>query len=251
MKLVADFMVEVPLLKLDDTVTKARQILRDDSFREIYIHDGKKKLLGYIDITDVLQVRSTKSNVTVEGYMKEAAAVFLTTPIEDAVRSIREFRTDSAAVTDEKRNIIGGVIISDLFPIIITRHELRGLAGDYMAKKVISCAPDDPVQKVYSLIIESGFSAFPVVSKNKCLGIISRRDLLKAGRVRSVLENNASTPIETLMTKTVISVSPEEPVQSAAALMVRYDISRVPVLESTRVVGILDRHDVMKALVLA
>jgi CBS domain-containing protein len=89
-----------------------------------------------------------------------------------------------------------------------------------------------------------------VIKKNKCLGIISRRDLLKAGRVRTVLENNASTAIETIMTKTVISVSPEEPVQSAAALMVRYDISRVPVLDSTRVVGILDRHDVMKALVL-
>ncbi len=251
MKLVADFMVDVPLLKLDDTVTKARQILRDDSFREIYIHDGKKKLLGYIDITDVLRILATKSNVTVEGFMKEPAAVFEGTTIEQAVKSIREFRTDSAAVTDERRNIIGGVIISDLFPIIITRHELRGLAGDYMTRKVVSCAPEDPVQKIYNLIIESGFSAFPVIKKNKCFGMISRRDLLKAGRVRSVLENNASTPIETIMTKTVVSVSPDEPVQSAAALMVRYDISRVPVLDSTRVVGILDRHDVMKALVLA
>lgn len=46
MKMVADFMVEVPLLKRDDTVTKARQILRDDSFREIYIHDGKKNSSG-------------------------------------------------------------------------------------------------------------------------------------------------------------------------------------------------------------
>lgn len=243
-------MVEVPLLKLDDTVTKARQILRDDSFREIYIHDGKKKLQGYIDITDVLQIRSTKSNVTVEGFMKEPAAVLENTTIEQAVRIIREFRTDSAAVIDERRYIIGGVIISDLFPIIITRHELKGSAGDYLTKKVITCAPDDPVQKVYNLIIESGFSAFPVIKKDKVLGIISRRDLLKAGRVRSVLENHASTPIETIMTKTVISVSPEEPIQSAAALMVRYDISRVPVLESTRLVGILDRHDVMKALVL-
>lgn len=251
MKMVSDFMVDVPLLKQDDMVTKARQILRDDSFREIYIHDGKKKLLGYIDITDVLRIMATKSNVTVDGYMKEPATVLKSTPIEGAVRSIREFRTDSAAVIDEKRSIIGGVIISDLFPIIITRHELRGLAGDYMTKKVISCAPEDPVHKIYSLIVESGFSAFPVIKKNKCLGIISRRDLLKAGRVRSVVENNAATPIETIMTKTVISVSPEEPVQSAAALMVRYDISRVPVLESTRVVGILDRHDIMKALVLA
>ena len=170
MKMVTDFMVEVPLLKLDDTVTKARQILRDDSFREIYIHDGKKKLMGYIDITDVLRILATKSNVTVEGYMKEPAAVLENTPIEEAVTSIREFRTDSAAVIDEKRSVIGGVIISDLFPIIITRHELRGLAGDYMTKKVVSCAPEDPVHKIYNLIIESGFSAFPVMKKKSVSG---------------------------------------------------------------------------------
>ena len=248
MKRVADFMVDIPLLKPDDTMTKARKILRDDAFREAYVHDGKKKLLGYIDITDVLQVRSTKSNVTVEGFMKEAPGVRESTPIEDAVQVISRFRTDSAAVMDEHENVAGGVVVSDLFPVIITRHEVRGVVRDCMSKKVRTCAPDDPVQKVYTLITESGYTAFPVVKKNKCLGIISRRDLLKVGRIRSAMENNVSVPVETIMTKDVVSVTPEDSVQSAAALMVRHDISRVPVLDSAHVVGILDRHDVMKGI---
>ena len=72
MKVISDFVIDVPVLKYDDQVTKARQMLRDDIFREIYVHDGKKKLMGYIDITDVLRVTATKSNVTIEGYIKDA-----------------------------------------------------------------------------------------------------------------------------------------------------------------------------------
>ena len=73
MKCAQDFMIEVPVLKFDDQITKARQILRDDGFREVYVTDAKKALLGYIDITDALRVTATKSNVTVEGYVKDAA----------------------------------------------------------------------------------------------------------------------------------------------------------------------------------
>jgi len=248
MKLVADFMVDVPKLKSSETVTKARQVLRDDVFREIYIYDDRKKLAGFIDLTDVLRVTATKSNVTVEGYIKDAASVTCNTPIEDAVRAIRDYRTDSACVVNDQMNIEGGVLLSDLFPIIITRHELRGSVSSYMTRNVVTCAPGDPVQKIYSLIVESGFTAFPVVKKNKILGIISRRDILKAGRIRAALENGAAVPVETLMAKDVVTVFPDEPIQAAAALMVRHDISRVPVVESGNIRGILDRHDVLKGL---
>jgi CBS domain-containing protein len=250
MKLVADFMVDVPLLKMTDAVTKARQVLRDDAFREVYIHNGKKKLLGYIDLTDVLRVTATKSNVTVEGFLKEAAKVTSDTPIEYAVRAIKDYRTDSAAIVDGQMNITGGVLLSDLFPIIITRHELRGSVSDCMSRKVVTCSPDDSVQKIHNLITESGFTAFPVIKKNKLVGVISRRDILKAGRFRTALENGTAIPVDTLMTKEVLVVSPDEPVQSAAALMVRHDISRVPVVDSGNIKGILDRHDVLKGLVL-
>lgn len=250
MKLVADFMVDVPQLKLSETVTKARQMLRDDIFREVYIHDDRKKLAGYIDLTDVLRVTATKSNVTVEGYLKEAASVASDTPIEEAVRAIKKYRTDSACVVSGQRIIKGGVP-SDLFPIIITRHELHGSVSEYMTKKVVTSAPEDPVQKIYSLIVESSFTAFPVVKKNRIVGIISRRDILKAGRIRASLESGAAVPVETLMTKDVITVSPDEPIQGAAALMVRHDISRVPVVDSDRIRGILDRHDVLKGLTIS
>ena len=65
MKTAQDFMIGIPVLKYNDQITKARQILRDDRFREVYVVDAKKNILGYIDLTDGLRVTATKSNITV------------------------------------------------------------------------------------------------------------------------------------------------------------------------------------------
>ena len=248
MKVAADFVIDVPIVKTDDLVTRARQMLRDDIFREVFVYDSKKCLAGYIDITDVLRVTATKSNITVEGFLKEINPVLPDASVEEAARVIRENRTDSAPVIDENKQIVGGILLSDIFPIIITRNELHGIVRDLMNKKVVTCSPTDSVQKVHNLILESGFTAFPVIKKNKLVGMISRRDLLKDGRVRSALESGNIVPVEEIMQKKVISITPSEKAGVAAEIMVRFDIGRLPVIEDERLVGIVDRHDILKGL---
>jgi CBS domain-containing protein len=125
MKTAQDFILEVPELRFNDQITKARQILRDNRFREVYVVDAKKNLLGYIDLTDGLRVTATKSNVTVEGFVKEAPMVNPVDPIEHVAMSMREYKTDSVAVVDPRPVIIGGVLLSDVFPVIISRNKLR------------------------------------------------------------------------------------------------------------------------------
>ncbi len=248
MKCVSEFMIQVPVLKSDEPLTKARSMLRDDVFRELYVQNGKRKLLGYIDITDALRVKATKSNVTVEGYVKEAAAVHQEDLIEAGMRQIRDHRTDSAAVIDEESKIIGGILLSDLFPVIISKHELKGDVARYMSKSVVTCTTDDTIQRILSLIVESGFTAFPVIKKGKLIGIISRRDLLRERRIKASPETPSSTTVEGVMTKTVVTIGPNEEISRAAELMVKHDISRLPVVEEGRLLGIIDRHDALKGL---
>ncbi len=249
MKTAQDFIIEIPVLKPGDQITKARQILRDDRFREVYVADAKKNLLGYIDITDGLRVTATKSNITIEGFVKEAPMVHPADSIEVAARVMRSYRTDSAAVVDPEPRVAGGVLLSDLFPVIISRNELHGTVGTRMSGDVVALAQEDEIQKVYSRIVESGFSAFPVLKKKRLVGIISRRDLIGSRRVRTVIADHARTPVETVMTKDVVTISPDEPVSAAAELLVKHDVSRLPVLEGGRLVGIIDRHDVLASLV--
>jgi Mg/Co/Ni transporter MgtE (contains CBS domain) len=108
MKVAADFVIDIPTVKIDDLVTKARQKLRDDIFREVFVYDAKKVLAGYIDITDVLRVTATKSNITVEGFLKEITPVLPGVSVEEAACIIRKNRTNSAPVIDENKQIVGG-----------------------------------------------------------------------------------------------------------------------------------------------
>ena len=241
-------MVEIPVLRFSDQITKARQILRDDRFREIYVVDDAKKMLGCIDITDALRVTATKSNVTVEGFIKDAPQVHAADPIERVAKEIRKFRTDGAAVVNEQRQVIGGVLLSDLFPVLISRHELHGNVADHMTRNVVTADAADSIQHIYMLIVESGFSAFPVVKKKKIIGIVSRRDLLRGGRTRAAIAHAVHTAVGEIMTKEVITIRPDEAISLAAELLVRHDISRLPVIDGGSLAGIVDRHDVIAGI---
>ena len=250
MKVASNLMVKIPVLRYDDHVTKARSVLRDDVFRELYVVDEKNRLMGYLDISDVLRVVDTKSNVTIKGFVREAAQVARDTPLTEVARAIMDAYTNSAAVVDEDGVLQGGVLFSELFPVLISRRNIPGRVGDVMTREPITCAPEDPIHKIYSLIVSSGFIAFPVVQKDEVIGIISRRDLLRAGNVRISVKNQADTTVDRVMTTPVISVTPDDQVATAARLMVDHDISILPVIdERKRIVGVIDRHDVSSCLI--
>ena len=248
MKTAQDFMVEIPVLKVSDGMTKARQILRDDRFRELYVIRANKTLAGYIDITDALRVTATKSNVTLEGFVKDAATVHPADTIEHVATVMGKYRTDSAAIVDGERRVLGGVLLSDIFPVIISRNELPGRVAPHMSGDVVTAGPADPIQKIYALIRDSGFTAFPVVKKKRLVGIISRRDLISSRAVRSTLTGHTQKTVEDVMKKPVITITPEEQLSVAAKLLVQYDVSRLPVLDGDRLIGIVDRHDVLSRL---
>jgi CBS domain-containing protein len=186
--------------------------------------------------------------VTIEGYIKEASTVSQGDTLEQVARVMRDHETDSVAVVDPNNHIIGGVLLSDVFPVITSRHELHGIVASHMTKDVIIASPTDTIQKIYTMIMESGFTAFPVVKKKRIIGLISRRDLIRTRRVQSVIAQHAHTTIEEIMSKDVITIGPDEPIGSAAELLVKHDVSRLPVTDGDRIVGIVDRHDVLRGL---
>nr|WP_320161987.1 CBS domain-containing protein [uncultured Methanoregula sp.] len=248
MRTAQDFIIEIPVLKPTDQITKARQILRDDRFREIYIVDAKRNLLGYIDITDGLRETSTKSNVTIQGFVRDAPLADPADSIERVAKTMREFHTDSAAVVSPRPRMIGGVLLADLFPVIISRNELHGEVADRMSGRVVAADPADELQQVYTMIMESGYSAFPVVKKKRLVGIVSRRDLISTRHVRSEIARNARIPLEDMMTKEVFTITPDDPVSTAAEMLVKHDISLLPVMNGDHLVGVINRHDILAAL---
>ena len=107
MKTAQDFILENPVLKNSDQITKARQILRDGRFREVYVEDGKPTLFGYIDFMDGLQVTATKSNVTVEGFVTYAPMANPKDSIGQMAKTMQSFPTDSVAGVDSAKHMQG------------------------------------------------------------------------------------------------------------------------------------------------
>jgi CBS domain-containing protein len=87
-----------------------------------------------------------------------------------------------------------------------------------------------------------------VLKRRQLVGMVSRRDLLSSGRARG--QADAKLPVEAVMATPAITIAPDAAVRDAAALICRHDISRLPVVENGRVVGIIDRHDVLRAIAL-
>ena len=132
------------------------------------------------------------------------------------------------------------------------------LVRDRMTAPAITISPEAPFQEAVKLMREKGFRRLPVVDrKGRLVGIISERDLLHASpspaSSLSIWEMNYllwKLKIEELMSKKVISVAPETPIEEAARLMVDHKIGGMPVIDADgKVSGVITETDIFKTFV--
>jgi len=141
-------------------------------------------------------------------------------------------------------------------------------ARDVMVAPVITLKPSATVQEAAKLFMERHISAAPVVDEQgKVVGIVSEGDLLhrvEAGtetrrpwwlRLLASEETVArdyikahSRRVEDVMTRNVISITPETPLQEVADLLESKRIKRVPVLSNGQLVGIVSRANIVQAV---
>jgi len=113
------------------------------------------------------------------------------------------------------------------------------LANDIMTKKVITVTPTTSVKDLAKTLTKNKISGTPVADKNgKLLGIVSRTDVVaKRGE-----------KVKDIMSKDIISVNEEIPVEEIANLFTTHKINRVPVLQGKKLVGIVSRADIVRAI---
>lgn len=129
---------------------------------------------------------------------------------------------------------------------------------DRMSSPAVTVTPDTPFPEAMQLLREHKFRRLPVVDKDgKLVGIVSERDLLYASpspaSSLSIWEMNyllAQLKIEEIMTKKVITTTPDAPIEEAAHLMVTNKVGGLPVVdENNKVVGVITETDIFKTFV--
>jgi CBS domain-containing protein len=141
-------------------------------------------------------------------------------------------------------------------------------ARDVMASHVVTVSPELDVRAVANTLVTNSISGVPVVDANKkIVGIISEGDLMRRvvlgpERKRSWWFELFSSPdqqwaefarshgrkAKDIMTRRVITVDPDTPLQEIANLLEGHGIKRVPVVKDDQLVGIVTRANLVQAL---
>ena len=127
------------------------------------------------------------------------------------------------------------------------------LVGERMSHPIISIAPDMPVHDALDMFKRERIRRAPVVKEGKLIGIVSDKDLLNASpspaSSLSIWEMNyllSKITVSEVMTKKVLTVAEDTPIEEAARIMADNKIGGLPVLRDGHVVGIITETDLFK-----
>ena len=129
------------------------------------------------------------------------------------------------------------------------------LIGERMTRNPVLCAPDISVTDAFDLMKKSRIRRMPVVDKHgKLVGIVSDQDLQRVSPSPATTLSTYEIPyllskvkVSDVMTKQVITVQEDTPIEEAARIMVDNKIGGLPVVnETSAVVGIITETDIFK-----
>ncbi|MCK5540142.1 MAG: CBS domain-containing protein [Deltaproteobacteria bacterium] len=126
---------------------------------------------------------------------------------------------------------------------------------EIMNREVLSVSPQDRVCDVIDLFLEKNITGAPVTEQGKVVGVISRKDLLPLITSFEIdcssleqIRRTCSHFVADHMQSQVVTVQPVEAVEKCALIMTDNRINRLPVIEGGKLIGIVTRGDILKAL---
>lgn len=139
-------------------------------------------------------------------------------------------------------------------------------AADVMTYGAATIRPDAPMEEAARLMLQHRISGLPVVDeRSQLVGMVTEGDLLRpkegaGGRQRPrwlelVFGRETDGPrlarlatVADVMTRPVLTVREDTPVQEVASILQDHAIKRVPVVRDGRVTGIVSRADLLRGL---
>lgn len=142
---------------------------------------------------------------------------------------------------------------------------------DIMQTAVIATGPDATVEELADLLADNKISGVPVIDgENRVIGIVSEADVIlqdadlhfphyvqllesiiyleSVRKFKERYRKAFGTKVADIMTDDVACISPDASVRDAATLMADRKVNRLPVTEARRLVGIVTRGDVVRAI---
>jgi len=144
-------------------------------------------------------------------------------------------------------------------------------AKDIMTRTVHSVTADTEVEELARLFVTRGVSAMPVLDEaGRLQGVVTETDLVEQDKplhvptvvslfdwvlyleseknFREEVEKITARKVGEICTREVVTCSPDTPVSEIAALMIEKKAHLIPVVENMKVVGVVARLDIIRAM---
>ena len=115
---------------------------------------------------------------------------------------------------------------------------------DIMVDRVITTKTDVTVKDAAKLMNKHEIGCLVVVENGKPVGIITERDLLRRVLARSGKAEQKK--VSQIMTKPLLSVTPDMEIEEAAKLMFHKKIKKLPIVEKGKLLGLLTLTDILR-----
>jgi CBS domain-containing protein len=115
-----------------------------------------------------------------------------------------------------------------------------------MSIRRITVSPHETARLAILRMLEENVGAVAVCDGPRLVGIFTERDVLALAGEGTDLD---SVMVEDVMTRTVVSISPDDDVRAAASLMAERKIRHVPVVQDGNLLGMVGIRDVLGTLV--
>ncbi len=127
------------------------------------------------------------------------------------------------------------------------------LVEQRMSRPVIAIRPDMAIHDVQNLFKQEKIRRAPVISKGELVGIVSDQDLINATPSQATSlsrwEMNyllSKLTVKEIMTKNVITIDEDTPIEQAARIMADEKIGGIPVMRDGKVAGMITETDLFK-----
>lgn len=240
-----------------------RQPLSDDQralynrlLKRVETHEigGQTVLIVAVRVEEYVAEISTLAQQLMVLY--DPAALFLLVQMRSEIQLVARSKSDSVDVAEIARAFGGGGHATASAALIHSRglktqqKKLLQLLQDHikphtsvhdiMSYGVRVLAPTDTIAQAAEQARRWGHEGFPVVSKKRLVGVLTRREI-----DRALHHKLQKQPVSRFMSQPV-SVAPTDSVEQLQRVMMQHSLGQLPVVEDDNIVGIVTRTDLLK-----
>ena len=272
-------LITKPIIVTPNTsLIKTREILLKNKVKRVIIVFNKKPI-GVItekDIAKKIYELGTKPISSVKAKDFKQKKLFTLTKensVQECAKVMKKNRISLVIIENEDKTLRGIVTETDLVSAFLTKKSPSIKVSKIMKKQLITAAPSDPILHVESLLLRYSISRVIIKRDQRPVGIITFRDFVPAkipqwiaesADPREVQEYKFKKGLEEIhsnqmsylfpfhatdiMTPNPITIDMEKDVKSAITLMIKHNISGLPVLKKSKLVGIITKSDIVSTL---